>query len=97
MSQTIHLCVSVRGLLHHSTAEARRDLKWIAKNDGTHYASIHELRNALMDELAQGHEVLPTGPCEGFDYKTGCPGHENEADRPSPATKPVHDAPEDEE
>ena len=30
-----------------------------------------------MDHLAQGHEVIPFGPaCEGFDCKTGCPGHE---------------------
>jgi hypothetical protein len=30
-----------------------------------------------MDELVRGHDVIPMGePCEGFDYKKGCPGHE---------------------
>jgi hypothetical protein len=34
------------------------------------------VREALMDELAKGHELVPFGePCEGFDYKSGCPGH----------------------
>lgn len=74
--KTIHLCVSVRGMLHWSNADAKRNMKSITKSDGTRYLSVAEFRNALMDELAQGHEVLPTGECEGFDYKTGCPGHE---------------------
>jgi len=76
MSKTIHLCVSVRGMLNWNKAEMKRGLKWITKKDGSRYVSVDELRNALMNELAQGHEVLPTGECEGFDYKTGCPGHE---------------------
>jgi hypothetical protein len=59
----------------------RRDLKTITNADGACFGSVRELRSALMDEIAQGHEVLPTGECEGFDYKTGCPGHENGADR----------------
>lgn len=76
MSRTFHLCVSVRGMLNWDKAYARRMLPTITKADGTRFASIGEFRNSLMDELANGHEVLPTGPCEGFDYKTGCPGHE---------------------
>jgi hypothetical protein len=30
-----------------------------------------------MDELAKGRKVLPTGPCEGFSYDAGCPGHDD--------------------
>jgi hypothetical protein len=37
MSTTIHMCVSVRGMLHWSEAETRRNLKSITKNDGTCY------------------------------------------------------------
>lgn len=78
MSKTIHLCVSVRGLLNHSKSEMKRDLKWITDGDGKKFPSVDALKHALMDELAKGHEVLPTCPCEGFDYKTGCPGHEQQ-------------------
>lgn len=79
MSQTIHICISVRGMLNWSKAEAKRNMKSITKSDGTHYRDFDELRHELMNELAAGHEVLPMGePCEGFDYKTGCPGHETE-------------------
>lgn len=78
MSKTIHMCVSVRGMLNWSPAETRRQIKSITKSDGSRYQSIGEFRNALLDEIAAGHEVLPLGDkCEGFDYKTGCPGHEN--------------------
>jgi hypothetical protein len=77
MSKTTHLCVSVREMLHWGEAETRRNLKSITKNDGTRFTSLAEFKNSLMDELAAGHEVLPMGePCEGFDYKKGCPGHE---------------------
>jgi hypothetical protein len=72
------MCVSVRGMLNWSTAETKRNMKSITKSDGTRYSSIYEFRNALMDELALGHEVLPAGEqCEGFSFKTGCPGHKD--------------------
>jgi len=62
--------------------EAKRNLRWITKSDGSRYSSVAEFRNALMDEIAQGHDVLPTtSECVGFDYKTGCPGHEQEQER----------------
>ncbi len=73
--RVIHLAQSVRGLLHYSDRDLRRALQWVTKDDGGHFRSPIELREALMDELAKGHELLPTGPCEGFDPKTGCPGH----------------------
>lgn len=81
MSRTIHMCISVRGMLNWSDAETRRNLKSIKKDDGTRFADIREFRRMLMDELAAGHEKLPlhNPPCEGFDYRTGCPGHEEGA------------------
>ena len=79
MSRTVHMCVSVRGMLHWSPAETKRNLRSITKSDGTRFASVAEFRAALMDELVRGHEVIPMGEsCEGFDYKKGCPGHEDE-------------------
>jgi hypothetical protein len=71
------MCLSVRGALNWPMKEQKRALKWCSREDGTKYLSVAELRQALMDELAQGHEVLPmSAECEGFDYKKGCPGHE---------------------
>jgi len=76
MSKTIHLVISVRGMLNWPIREAKRNLKWITKEDGTRYTSVDELRNALMDELAKGHEVLKTGECDNHDWKKGCLGHD---------------------
>jgi hypothetical protein len=60
-------------------ARNKRELKgittWMLKSDGTRY-TVDELRDALMDELSKGHEKIPTGDCDNFDYKTGCRGHE---------------------
>jgi hypothetical protein len=80
MARTIHMCISVRGMLNWNRVDAKRNMKSITKRDGTHYASFEELKHELYDELAKGHEVLPLGEaCEGFDYKKGCPGHEQDS------------------
>ena len=71
-----HICVSVRGLLHKTNAELNRMAKYMIV-DGKKLTTAYEVREALMDELSQGHEVLPTCECDNFDYKTGCKGHEN--------------------
>jgi hypothetical protein len=70
-----HIVVSVRGLLHKPDCELKRDLKSITKDDGTRFRDVREFREALMNELAQGHEVLKTGPCDNHDWKDGCKGH----------------------
>ena len=75
MSRIIHLSVSIRGTLLKSDAALRRELEWWKRADGTPCASVMELRRALMDQIAAGNDLLPTGPCEGFDPKKGCPGH----------------------
>ena len=54
MSQIFHLVISVRGMLKWPMAEAKRNLEWIKKSDGSPYNSVDEFREALMDELAQG-------------------------------------------
>lgn len=79
MCKTIHCCISVRGMLNWPNSEAKRMLRSITKGDGMPYRDVSEFRNALMDELAQGHEVLPMSKdCDNFDYKTGCKGHKVE-------------------
>ena len=71
-TRRIHGCIDVRGLL----LKKDRDLRgWLTNDDGREL-SPQEARLALMDELLKGHEVIPVGdPCEGFNFKTGCPGH----------------------
>ena len=71
----IHCCMSVRGALNWSKRELKTNCKWITKNDGSKFTP-EELREEFMNELAKGHEVIPMGPCDNFDFKTGCKGHE---------------------
>jgi hypothetical protein len=71
-NRILHGCVDIRGVLNWGN----NDLKKLFKaKDGKEF-SAEEIRNFLYDKLGEGHEVLPIGePCEGFDIKTGCPGH----------------------
>lgn len=70
----MHMSLDVRGALKWPKAQLRRACGWIKREDGTRYTP-EALRDALMDELAEGHEVIPMSDCPGFDFKTGCPGH----------------------
>ena len=73
MSKIIHLSLDVKGaLMNWKQGQFRGMFK---RPDGTKMTA-NEARAVLVDELAKGHELLPYGDCEGFDYKTGCPGHE---------------------
>lgn len=74
------------GTIMHASLCVRGAIDWPAKlraglfrhEDGSK-VSPRDARNYLLDRLAEGKELLPIGePCEGFDYKTGCPGHEPE-------------------
>ena len=73
--KTIHMCLSVRGALSWSKAEMKRMAPSMIVN-GKQLKTADEVREALLDELAKGHEVLPLCDCDNFDYKKGCLGHE---------------------
>lgn len=75
MTRRYHLCISVRGMLHWSTRDTERQLRFFTKDNGTKFSGPVEFRDYLMDELAKGHEVLSTVQCDNFDFKTGCQGH----------------------
>lgn len=77
VSRTVHMCLSVRGALRsNSTIRALRGC--ITLEDGRKAETVEAVREFLFDQLAQGHEVIPFGSgCDGFDWKNGCPGHEN--------------------
>lgn len=75
-TRTIHMCLSVRGALKWP----KRRLHLILWDPETgEHLTADEARDYLMDQLVAGREVLPMGECEGFDFKTGCPGHERSA------------------
>lgn len=71
-SQTFHYCLDVRGAIMWPDKKLRR---MVADENGD-FLPPRETRAWLMDQLAQGRDVLPIGKaCDGFDYKSGCPGH----------------------
>jgi hypothetical protein len=74
-NRIVHLCLSVRGALMNWES-----YQWVGvvRDDSGRVLSPREFKEALLDELANGHEVIPYGTaCEGFDYSGGgCPGHD---------------------
>ena len=84
MSRIIHMCLSVRGALNWSKAEMKRMAPCI-EVEGKQLQTADEVKNFLLDELSKGHEVLPSGDCDNFDWKTGCKGHgKQEANQENP-------------
>lgn len=73
MPKRIHLSLDIRGALLNWV-----DSEWIGvvTDDDGRKLSPREAKARLLDELANGKKFLPIGECEGFDYQTGCPGHE---------------------
>ena len=71
-----HLCISVRGALNRPYRY--RDLKGMFRHDDDRLMTGREVQQVLIDELAKGHEVIPAGECDNFDYKVGCKGHESD-------------------
>ena len=73
MSRTFHLSLDIRGAIHNHDG-----WKAVCSNDGKRITKAEAIE-WLMDRLAEGKRLLPMGPCEGFSFQTGCPGHENPA------------------
>lgn len=74
----IHCCIDVRGYMRGP----KRNLAGLFRDSAGRRLTPDEARDVLMDHLAAGHEVITVGPaCEGFDYKTGCPGHAEDGEQ----------------
>lgn len=68
----LHASLDVRSYLK----APKRALRGLFKHpSGTRSMTPDEARDVLMDELANGHEYIPVGPCDNFDFKIGCKGH----------------------
>ena len=72
MGKSFHMCINVKGVL---TNWKHKDLKGMFSIDGRS-STADETKAILLDELSKGHECIPIGKCDNFDYKTGCKGHE---------------------
>lgn len=85
MTTTTTMCMSVRGGIRMLQSK-RRNSKTYMRDDSGRELSRDEAINALMDELAKGHEVIPMSKecgnpcayasCPGFNYGEhgGCGG-----------------------
>lgn len=83
-----HMCQSITGpLMNWKKGDWKKATKYITRNDGSHYTP-DELKGVFLDELAKGHEVVPIGECDNFDWKHGCQGHAPK----SPNAKLTHGA-----
>jgi hypothetical protein len=69
------MSVDIEGFINH---HKRRKITCLQHDDGTpmtHAQAVIELHNRQIE----GHKLLPTANCEGFDpFGVGCPGHEVE-------------------
>lgn len=72
-----HLKLSVRGVLNRNNRDLQKALKGCLTVNGKVLQAAQEIRDFLYDQLSEGKEYLPCGECEDFDYKKGCPGHED--------------------
>lgn len=76
--KTIHMCQSITGpLMNWGKREWKQATGYITRSDGSKFTP-DELKAAFIEELSQGHEVIPIGECDNFDYKKGCLGHEKQ-------------------
>ncbi len=74
MSRDFHVGMSVRGALRNCTW--RRELVGNCTVEGR-VLTADEIFDMLCDELTKGHEIIPYSPCDNWDWKDGCQGHES--------------------
>jgi hypothetical protein len=88
VTRTIHVCMNARGLVRHLRS-LRKNARTGLQDDEGRPLSREAAIDAVIDEIAKGHETLPMGGCAnpcprahlgctGFDYgeNGGCPGYE---------------------
>ena len=84
MTTIRHMALDIEGFM--STAKYPRQYKHMFKHDDGRTMTAEEARAELFRQLRMGRKLIPMGPCEGFDFENGCPGHETAANHPSTRT-----------
>lgn len=75
MTTNYHMSQSITGpLMNWKKADWKRGTKYMTRDDGSTYTP-DELKAVFLKELALGHECVPIGECDNFDWKKGCQGH----------------------
>jgi hypothetical protein len=89
MSKIIHGALNVRGFLKN--ARFPRGYRGVFRHDDGRLMTPDEARNHLLDELARGHELIPVGACDDFDYSAGggCRGHDRPDSEAMGLTRPA--------
>ena len=75
VTRRFHMCIDIAGVLRWPDKTL---CKLFKEEDGTKRAGSY-VRDFLKMELLKGRKVLPMcdpKDCPGFDYVSGCPGHE---------------------
>lgn len=72
MSTYSHMKMSIKGAIRN------RAFRGFTNSETGRELSPREGEEYLLDCLEKGWKYLPLGDCPGFDYMTGCPGHEVE-------------------
>ncbi|WP_321895971.1 hypothetical protein [Paraburkholderia heleia] len=71
--RSFHMCLDVRGAL---TNWSKRDFRNMFKHDDGRTMTPDEAKAELLEQLSQGHNLIPFGKCDNFDHKEhGCLGH----------------------
>lgn len=78
MKTTYHMGLDVKGVLKNWKPS---QLKGLLNHPDGKSMTADEVKDVLLNELSKGHEMLPIGECDKFDYKSGCLGHPKEEDK----------------
>ena len=70
-----HISTSIEGILNMRDSDLEILIQSVTDYDGNHPASVQEFRQALSEELTQGHRFLRALGCDNFDPVHGCLGH----------------------
>lgn len=65
-----HMCVDVFGAIKNP-----KPFCGCITVSGKTLNTISEVKSFFQEQLDMGHEFLPLGDCDNFDYKSGCKGH----------------------
>lgn len=74
MGTIFHVGLDIRGTLKLSN----RQLKGLLVDETGKGFTADQVKDELMDKLAEGKRFLPIGKCDNFDFQNGCQGHPSE-------------------